>query len=86
MGIGGKATLSKAGKGKGHQQNPTVRENTQETPCQEILNEDITPQMTDAPKDAILLHKLKPDEAGGLGEREGRPGRALRESTVAAHH
>ena len=54
MGLGGKATLSKAGKGKGHRRNPTGRENTQETPCQEILNEDITPRMTDAPKDAIL--------------------------------
>lgn len=54
MGIWGQSHLSKAGKGKGHWQNPTGRENAHETSCQEILNEDITPQMTDAPKDAIL--------------------------------
>lgn len=54
MGIWGQNHLSKAGKGKGHWQNPTGGENTRETPCQKILNEDITPQMTDAPKDAIL--------------------------------
>lgn len=54
MGIWEQNHLSKAGKGKGLRQNPTGGENTRETPCQEILNEDITPQMTDAPKDAIL--------------------------------
>lgn len=51
---GKKPALSKAGQGRGCWGNLTGGKNTQGTPCQEILKEDIIPQKTDALKDEIL--------------------------------